>query len=46
MIRGVESNRLANLLMTFFRPTLLGDQGIKVFGKSINLPKRKQKEVD
>lgn len=46
MIRGVESNRLVNLLLTFYRPTFSTTRSVKIFGRKFNLPQRKNKEVD
>jgi hypothetical protein len=46
MIRGVESNRLVNLLMTFYRPNLITKQTFKLFGRIINLPNKKKQEEE
>ncbi len=46
MIRGVESNRLVNLLMTFYRPNLITQQTFKLFGRIINLPNQKNQEEE
>lgn len=46
MIRGVESNRLVNLLMTFYRPNRITKQTIKLFGRIINLPNQKKQEEE
>ncbi len=46
MIRGVESNRLVNLLMTFYRPNLITKQTFKLFGRIINLPNQKKQEEE
>ncbi|MAT45407.1 MAG: TIGR00159 family protein [Anaerolineaceae bacterium] len=46
MIRGVESNRLVNLLMTFYRPNMITKQTFKLFGRIINLPNQKKQEEE
>ncbi len=44
MIRGLDSDRLENLLMAFYRPTPVIRDSINLFGWKIKIPQRKKSE--
>lgn len=46
IIRGLDSDRLENILMTFFRPPQVVSEGFELFGKRIRLPWQKKEEEE
>ena len=46
LIRGIDSDRLENILMAFYRPGQTTKDSINIFGLNVKLPRRKEKEED
>ena len=44
LIRGIDSDRLENILMAFYRPGQTTRDSINIFGLNVKIPRRKEKE--